>query len=76
MIKKCVMLIVTTFRNWWYIDAVTGLFIPTQTPAMRALLSKLVPADEVLTSSDLTKLYLNKKTHSTDKQKYNRQTGL
>ena len=27
--------------------AVTGIFIPTQTPALRALLSKLVPADEV-----------------------------
>ena len=34
-------------RNWWYLGAVTGLFVPTQTPALRALLSKLVPADEV-----------------------------
>jgi len=34
-------------RNWWYMGAVTGIFIPTQTPALRALLSKLVPADEV-----------------------------
>ena len=37
----------TIFRNWWYMGAVTGIFIPTQTPALRALLSKLVPADEV-----------------------------
>lgn len=34
-------------RTWWYINAVTGIFVPTQTPALRALISKLVKGDEV-----------------------------
>ena len=36
-----------TERNMMYLNAALGIFIPTQTPAMRAMLSKIVEPDEI-----------------------------
>ena len=34
-------------RDWWFANALLGIFVPSQTPALRALLSKVVRPDEV-----------------------------
>ena len=34
-------------RDWWFANAVLGIFVPSQTPALRACLSKVVRPDEV-----------------------------
>ena len=42
--------IAADFPSRWYITAVLGIFLPTQTPALRALISKIVGKHEVLNS--------------------------
>ena len=74
----------TIFRNWWYMGAVTGIFIPTQTPALRALLSKLVPADEVGRCTCSPQLFEQDRladialelNNTEDKQRCKRQTDI